>query len=383
MALYKRGGTWWMNFWFDGHHVQRSTRCKSKRDADTVEKAYYTQLAKGEVGIEPKRKAPNFGDAITDFLAWSKVEHAAKPNTYIRYKTSTEPLKRFFGDTRLDRFSSYEVEKHKVWRSKQTCRPRGKKAKNPDKTTKAKTKSKLLAPATVNRELACLKKIINRLVRQDILTTNPVSKVKFFNEDNLQTRSLSYSEEKLYLMACSQPLQDFAVLMLDTGMRPEEIRNLKVSDVDLTKRYLEIRKGKTKSAQRRIPLTGRAFEILETRLRNHKSEFVFPGQRAAKDKDVPIVKLNSAHYGALRRSGVVKFRLYDLRHTFATRQAEAGTDLVTLASLLGHSRLEMVMRYAHPSKNHKIEAMKRMEAKRANSAPSVTSRKRLEIIDFT
>lgn len=229
--------------------------------------------------------------------------------------------------------------------------------------TKGKAKGKLLAPATVNRELACLKKIINRLVREEVLASNPVSKVKFFNEDNQQTRALSYSEEKLYLMACSQPLQDFAVLMLETGMRPDEIRNLKASDVDLEKGYLEIRKGKTKAAQRRIPLTERAFGIFESRLRNSESDYVFPSERSG-NEDVPLVKLNNAHYGALRRSNVVRFRLYDLRHTFATRQAEAGTDLVTLASLLGHSRLEMVMRYAHPSENHKIEAMKRMEAKR-------------------
>lgn len=364
MALYKRGKVWWMNFWFEGYHVQRSTKCKSKRDAETVERAYYTQLAKGEVGFEPKKAIPTFGDAVKDFLVWSKVEHAAKPNTYIRYDTSTKPLIRFFKNTRLDHISSNDVEKYKVWRSQQTGLPRGVKPKQPAASKKPKAEAKILAPATVNRELACLKKIINRLVREDVLTSNPVSKVKFFNEDNQQTRALSYGEEKLYLMACSQPLQDFAVLMLETGMRPDEIRNLRVSDVDLERGYLQVQKGKTKAAQRRIPLTERAFDIFEPRLRNPKSEYVFPGERSTGDADVPLVKLNNAHYGALRRSKVDKFRLYDLRHTFATRQAEAGTDLVTLASLLGHSRLEMVMRYAHPSENHKIEAMKRMEAKR-------------------
>lgn len=43
------------------------------------------------------------------------------------------------------------------------------------------------------------------------------------------------------------------------------------------------------------------------------------------------------------------FRLYDLRHTFATRAAEAGVDIMTLAALLRHSRMQMVMRYAHPT----------------------------------
>ena len=368
MSLYKRGNVWWMNFWFDGQHVQRTTRCKNKRDAETVERAYQTQLAKGEVGIEPKKKAPNFKEAVADFLIWSKVEHATKPNTYIRYETSTKPLLRFFKDIRLDQISSNDIEKYKIWRSQQYCRPRGIKPKNPNLVKKQKAEEKLVAPATVNRELACLKKIINRLVKEDVLQSNPVSKVKFFNEDNHPTRSLSYSEEKLYLIACSQPLRDFAVLMLETGMRPDEIRNLKSTDIFLDKGYLEIRKGKTKSAKRRIPLTDRAYDVLATRTRNIKGSYLFPGENNTTETDKPLVKVNSAHYGALSRSKVAKFRLYDLRHTFATRQAEAGTDLVTLASLLGHSRLEMVMRYAHPSEGHKIEAMKRMDAARTAAA---------------
>jgi integrase len=86
---------------------------------------------------------------------------------------------------------------------------------------------------------------------------------------------------------------------------------------------------------------------------------------APEDGSSPIVKLNNAHTGALKRSGVRYFRLYDLRHTFATRAAEAGIDLVTLGAMIGHSRIQMVLRYAHPTEEHQFNAMKKMEAYRA------------------
>lgn len=57
MALYKRPGSkyWWMKFTFDGEIVQRSTQVANKRDAQTVESAYRTQLALGKIGIKPKK----------------------------------------------------------------------------------------------------------------------------------------------------------------------------------------------------------------------------------------------------------------------------------------------------------------------------------------
>jgi integrase len=49
---------------------------------------------------------------------------------------------------------------------------------------------------------------------------------------------------------------------------------------------------------------------------------------------------------------IAPFCLCDLRHTAATRAAMSGIDLVTLASMLGHSKINMVMRYAHPTQEH-------------------------------
>jgi hypothetical protein len=48
-----------------------------------------------------------------------------------------------------------------------------------------------------------------------------VSRVKFLKEDNEQMRVVTPDEERLYLMACSQPLQDVATIMVETGMRPD------------------------------------------------------------------------------------------------------------------------------------------------------------------
>ncbi len=357
MPLYKRPNSkfWWMNFWIDDFHVQKTTKCKNKRDAEAVERAYRTQIAKGEVGIETKKPAPFFSAAMKEFLLWCKTEHAAKPATTRRYETSSKALLNFFGEKPLDQITPDDVEKFKQWRTKQRKQPPAKK-----KSKKTAT-GKVIMPATVNRELACLKIVFNHYIKQDRLVKNPVSRVKFLQENNEHYVVLPPADEKIYLLACSQPLQDVASLMLDCGCRPDEVCRLRVSDVNLDQGWLAIPDGKTKAARRRIPLTARATSVLQNRLAHVKGDYLFAGGRMGDDVKNPIVKLNNAHSGALKRTGLKKFRIYDLRHTFASRMAMAGVDIVTLAALLGHSRVQMVMRYAHPIEEHKIEAMQKLE----------------------
>jgi integrase len=89
-----------------------------------------------------------------------------------------------------------------------------------------------------------------------------------------------------------------------------------------------------------------------------KGAYLFPGRGVG---DAPIVKVNNAHTATVGRCGVRPFRLYDLRHTWATQAAMAGVDIMTLAAMLGHSRVQMVMRYAHPTEEHQFNAMKKVQ----------------------
>ena len=319
-----------------------STKTSNRQAAKEIEAAYRVKLAKGEVGIEPKREAPTFKQAMKDFLAWSKAEHTARPNTYIRYQTSSKPLLRFFKDIPLDKITVESVEKYKTARSKQ----------------KGIRTEKKLKPATVNRELACLKALFNR----HKYLVNPVREVKYLNEESDQLTVLTVDEQEKYLLAASQPLRDIATLMLETGMRPEEVYRIRKENVHLDQNYLYNPYGKTKAAKRKVPLSEVARDILQKRITTDR-RFIFVGRCNKKgEKDKPILKVNNAHYSALERSKVRDFRLYDLRHTWASRMAMAGVDLVTLAALLGHSKLAMVTRYAHPTEAHQFEALKKLQA---------------------
>jgi integrase len=347
-----------MNFWENNIHVQRSTKCRNKRNAEVVERAFRTQIARNEFGIDAKKPVPTYNAAMKEFLLWCQTEHAARPATTRRYATSSKALIEYFGDKSLDQITPDDVQKFKQWRSKQKKQAPNTKLR---KSKKAASNA-VIKPATVNRELACLKIVFNHFIKQDVIAKNPVSRVKFLQENNENFVVLSPSDEKVYLLACSQPLQDVAGLMLDCGCRPDEIYRLRKSDVNLDGGFLLIPDGKTQAARRRIPLTARAVTILESRINNSNGDYLFAGGRNGDDVKNPIVKLNNAHSGALKWSDLKKFRIYDLRHTFASRMAMAGVDLVTLAALLGHSRVQMVMRYAHPVEAHKIDAVAKLES---------------------
>ena len=340
------------NFVEGGKRYQRSTKTSNKRDAEEIERAFRTELAKGNVGITARRKVPGLQEAMVDFLNWSKVEHAAKPATYDRYCYSAKPLLNHFQNLALDKITTDEVDRYKRVRLHQR------------RTTRIKDGRKAgkghIKPATVNRELACLRMVFNHAIKSKIPVENPIQKnaAKLMRENNEQTRVLTLSEQAKYLASASPTLHDVAVMILETGMRPEEVFRILPENVNLDKGTLYNPHGKTKAARRWIRLTAAAQVVLARRLKDRKGLCLFPHK---KNPNQPLPNVHSAHNRARKASGVAHFRLYDCRHTWATRAAEAGVDLVTLAAMLGHSKINMVLRYAHPTQEHQTKAMEKVE----------------------
>jgi integrase len=341
MALYKRANSkyWWMAFDFNGSRIQQSTKLKNKRDAADFERLYRAQLNLGNIGIAPKKSAPTFKSAATDFLEVARLDQ--KPTTFARYAFACDVLIKFFGSVKVDQLKIEDIEKFKVWRSKQKSRKTG----------------KPISPGTINNEMVILKMIFKRLLKSKVLTSSPTADVQPLKEGEPQFYVVSYPEQKKYLMAAPQPLTDVASLMFELGLRPSEIFALTRADIDLKNGWLQIQKGKTKAARRRLPLTQTAREILAFRMVNQTDDNLFTQLRNPQQR---LLEVNRLHLETIKRCNF-KFRLYDARHTFASRTLEAGCDLLTLASILGHANTKTVQRYAHPSEAHKFEAIYRME----------------------
>jgi integrase len=351
MSIFKRGDVYWFEFVRNGQRYRKSTGVSSQRTARDIEAAFKTALAKGEVGIIERKRAPHFRAALAEFLTWSEEEHRAHKSTTRRYSVSAVALLRYFHETPLDKITPDDVERFKTQRATECKTVRG--------CRKRIATTERVRPATVNRELACLKAVFNFAIKSDRVTKNPVSRVKFLTENNQQTRVLSYTEQHRYLSNATPLLRDVAVLILETGMRPEEVYTIQPKNVDLTRGLLLIPNGKTAAARRRIKLTSIAWNVLRHRIEGLQTLYLFPCET---NPNRPVPKVNNAHDRALKASGVPAFRLYDLRHTWATRAAMSGIDLVTLAAMLGHSRIQMVLRYAHPTQEHQMKAMEKLEA---------------------
>ncbi len=101
-------------------------------------------------------------------------------------------------------------------------------------------------------------------------------------------------------------------MILETGMRPEEVYTLRPESVDLVKGNLQVPHGKTAAARRLLRLTAPAGAVLSGRMSATESPYIFPCES---DPSRPIPKVNNAHDRAVRDSKVAPFRLYDLRHT--------------------------------------------------------------------
>jgi integrase len=172
-------------------------------------------------------------------------------------------------------------------------------------------------------------------------------------------RVVSFEEEIKYLAKASEPLKDIAQIILDTGLRPDEVFRIRVENLDFTARTIFNPFGKTKAARRKVTMTEDICAMLKERVRDAKGPFIFP---AKANSERPIGSVRKAHDAAVEKAGIKEhFRLYDLRHTFATRAVAAGVDLPTLSAILGHTSIQMTMRYVHPAEEQKKIAAGKLE----------------------
>lgn len=115
-------------------------------------------------------------------------------------------------------------------------------------------RAKEVAPATVNRNLACLQSIFNKAIAWGKFSgENPVRKVKLFKENNQRLRFLEKEEMSKLLGNCNKTLRSIVILAINTGMRKGEIMGLKWRDIDFQRGIIYLYYTKN-GEKREIPI---------------------------------------------------------------------------------------------------------------------------------
>jgi len=119
-----RSRVWWYRFQWQGRLIRNSSKVTNKRDAEQIEAAERTRLAKGEVGIKEKAKCPTLAEFAPRFTTAIETICAEKPATVGFYK---EKLRRLLADKklpglRLDRIDEPVIDDYKQRRTRQKSR---------------------------------------------------------------------------------------------------------------------------------------------------------------------------------------------------------------------------------------------------------------------
>jgi len=321
---------WYIYYRVEGKRVRESVKlAQTRADALKVLTSKVADVFRGKHGFKKPEKSEEvfFEDFGKEFLKlYSRVHRKAK--TIQSHENSLQHLNRFFKGKQLSDVTS-ESTAHYI----------------------AERKTRV-SPATVNRELSCLKCLLNRAVEWGRLKANPIIRVKKFKEPEPKDRILTVKEIKRLLDAASPEIRPVLIIALNTAMRRGEILGLRWRDVDFVKGFILIENSKS-GRSRKVPMNGLVFETLWAMKR--ETEFVFENPETRTN----IKDVKTAFKGACGRAkkdpkdendkGIEGLRFHDLRHTAASRMIEAGVDLVTVSKILGHATIQMTMRYCHPT----------------------------------
>lgn len=209
---------------------------------------------------------------------------------------------------------------------------------------------------TVNRELAVLRKMMNKAIDWGRLDKNPVQKEDFFQgEDQTKERVLTPEEQDRLLQTSPASLRPILITALNTGMRRGEILGLEWERIDLENRKITLACTNTKNRKKRdVPINEGLFSLLASlKATANGSQYVFPNPFTGK----PLQDAKRAFYCACKKAGIKGLRFHDLRHTFASRLSARGVDLNTIRELLGHGSIRMTQRYLHSNQTLKRNAV--------------------------
>jgi len=314
--LPRSGKLYWIEYYIDGYR-KRERISPSKVAAEHRLREVLTLRTEGRYVVK-KNPRVRFDQVTRWYLNLPQIR--AK-KSYDRDVLSVQTLLRHFSGLKIKHLTTTRVEAYKQKRLREkSCR------------------GNLTKPATVNRELACLKHMMNLADAEEIIDHVPFRRIKKLKEDNILNRHLNEKDFRRLLSCCLPHLAPVVLMAYYTAMRKSEILSLTWDNVDLDARVIRLRGSDTKTEEgRTIPLHQEVVDMLQSLPRNSEWVFTLNGK--------PIKDIKRSFNTACKLAGITNFRFHDLRHTAINNWRLQGHDFIRIMAASGYKTMSVFKRY--------------------------------------
>ncbi|MFC1540579.1 tyrosine-type recombinase/integrase [Candidatus Margulisiibacteriota bacterium] len=357
-SLQKRGKFWYVVF----SALNDATGCKnkyktvwkntgreSKREAEMIKAQWEVDRQKGTMPLTNRKISfKRFVDE--EYLPWAKA--GKSPRAYMSNFYSCKSLARELGGYNLSKITPYLVEQFKITRRGQ------------------------VGERTVNIELTCLKQLFRLAEEWGFNLKNPATCVKKFKEPRKIPRFLSIDEGRRLIDGATPWGRMYILIGLGTGMRNEEILNLRFDNVDLARNVIMVKSDPENGfmvknrRDRVIPIISEYLASEMARFMQYRVDYNtleekerIPEQMVyffCDEQGRRIKSMRNAFRGAVRRASLKGVTPHTLRHTFGSHLAMGGVPIRTIQDIMGHSSIKTTEIYLHLSDQHRHESISRI-----------------------
>jgi len=322
-SIYLRGRIWHIEYWQGNQQFRESSRSEKERVAVQLLKQRHGEMARGEF-ISPQKDKILLSELLD---AVKRDYELARHRSISALSFRMVPLKEAFGHLRAVHVTESLIERYKS-----------------DRLDKGK------ARATVNRELAALRRAFKLAVGQKQLSPNRVPTVRLFTEDNARQGFVDYEDFSELVKHLGSPEDDVAWFAYLSGWRRGEVLSLTWADVDQTRGVVTLRPEYSKNKEKReLPLVTLGLQAVISRRWQARLVMGANGPKVCdslfhRDGE-PVKDIRRAWARAAKAIGRPDLLFHDLRRSAVRNLVNNGTPERVAMRITGHKTREVFDRY--------------------------------------
>lgn len=275
-----------------------------------------------------------FEDNVLDeFISYLGNQKRYSNHTLLSYKNDLKELSAFLITENVNNFHDVSLKSLRKWISQFT--------------------ELGMSPASIKRKISSSKSFFRYLSKQGLVNPNPTIGLIYKSKRTMLPVFVeSFKMDQLLNNSKPDSHAEFLNLLIvltlyHTGIRRSELINLKLSDIDSSKKSIKVLGKRNK--ERIIPVLDEWLQAMNAFLDAYpnSSGFLFETKKGAKLNPSIVYRAVKSNLNLVTTQP--KKSPHVLRHSFATNMLENGADLNAIKELLGHSSLSATQIYTKNS----------------------------------